>query len=413
MSRKLDRGYCRRAARWAVCVTYRSAIAICATLPVVFTPAVAQTAEGENAAGFVTRLGEIAGSLYGTARRDLIDPARQMAADLVADLPGEPPAIEAGERLNAAARALAATARSFVLEPVARQSTGLLAAGLLDRAELGNWYQAAAAMAHDASDELRRAILTPGSEPAAGELPAGAAALSWIATAADVPRPAPTVPSLPDRDALRSLEGDDPLEPLNRVVFAVNRQFQSFGLDPLTRFYLEQMPAGLRLALRNFFRNLREPATFVSSALEGELKDAGVAGARFGINSTLGIAGFYDPATEMGLTVRARGFEETLCRFGLPSGPYLVLPVLGPATLRDSVGRIATVVMYFEVMGLTVYLPYRLSDIAIQYAEAKANQDLIKSLAGDPYVAQKIFYRITSNLGCGRQAEIERDVFTP
>jgi phospholipid-binding lipoprotein MlaA len=115
----------------------------------------------------------------------------------------------------------------------------------------------------------------------------------------------------------------------------------------------------------------------------------------------------------MGLTVRARGFEETLCRFGLPSGPYLVLPVLGPATLRDSVGRIATVVMYFEVMGLTVYLPYRLSDIAIQYAEAKVNQDLLESLAGDPYVAQKIFYRITSNLGCGRQAEIERDVFTP
>src|ERR1700731_3799661 len=193
MSWKPDRRYGRGAACWAVHVTYRSAIAICATLPVVFPPAVAQTAEGENAAGFVTRLGEIAGSLYGTARRDLIDPARQMAADLVADLPGEPLAIEAGERLNAAARAIAATARSFVLEPVARQS-----AGLMDRAELGNWYPAAAAMAHDTGEELRRAILPPGSEPAAGELPAGAAALSWIATAADVPRPAPPVPSLPD-----------------------------------------------------------------------------------------------------------------------------------------------------------------------------------------------------------------------
>jgi phospholipid-binding lipoprotein MlaA len=212
---------------------------------------------------------------------------------------------------------------------------------------------------------------------------------------------------------LRRLEGDDPLEPLNRLVFAINRQFQSFGLDPLTRFYLEQMPPGLRLALRNFFRNLREPATFVSSALEGEMQDAGVAGARFGINSTLGVAGFFDPATEMGLTVRARGFEHTLCRFGLPSGPYLVLPVLGPATLRDSVGRIATVVMYFEVMGLPIYLPYRLGDIAVQYAEAKTTQELVDSLSSDPYVAQKIFYRITSSLGCGRQAEIERDVFTP
>ncbi len=408
MPLKPDRRYRRRAAWRALRVTYRSAIAICATLPLVLAPAVAQTAEGESAAGFVTRLGEIAGNLYGAARRDIVDPARQRAADLLADLPRELPTTAAGEQLNAAARAVAATARSFVLEPVARQS-----AEMLERAEPRKWYQAGAAMARGAGEELRRTILAPGSEPAAGELPAAAAALSWIATAADVPRPGPSVPKLPDRDALRSLEGDDPLEPLNRVVFAVNRQFQSFGLDPLTRFYLEQMPEGLRLALRNFFRNLREPATFVSSALEGELTDAGVAGARFGINSTLGVAGFFDPATEMGLTVRARGFEDTLCRFGLPPGPYLVLPVLGPATLRDSVGRIATVVMYFEVMGLTVYLPYRLSDIAIQYAEAKTNQDLIESLAGDPYVAQKIFYRITSSLGCGRQAEIEREVFTP
>lgn len=404
MLEKLDRWYRRRAMCCALRMTRRMALTVGATLLVILAPAMAQTGQPDNAAGFTARLGEIAGNLYGTAQRDVIAPSRQIAVDLLND----PRTIAASEQLNAAARVVAATAQRFVLEPVVRESTEVLA-GI----ELRNSYQALEAMAQHAGGAFRRAILTPGSETVDDELAVSAAALSWIATAADVPRPALSPPNLPDRDMLRRLEGDDPLEPLNRLVFAINRQFQSFGLDPLTRFYLEQMPPGVRLALRNFFRNLREPATLVSSALEGEMNDAGIAGARFGINSTLGIAGFFDPATEMGLTVRARGFEHTLCRLGLPSGPYLVLPVLGPATLRDSVGRIATVVMYFEVMGLTIYLPYRLGDIAVQYAEAKTTQDLIDSLSSDPYVAQKIFYRITSSLGCGRQAEIEREVFTP
>jgi ABC-type transporter lipoprotein component MlaA len=404
MLEKLGRWYRRRAVCCAVRITRRIALAVGAMLPVVLAPAMAETAQPDNTAGFVTQLGQIASGLYGAVQRDVVNPSRQVAADLLND----PRTIAAGEQLNAAARTVATTAQRFVLEPVVRES-----AEVLGSAELRDSYQAIETMAHSAGDALRRAILTPAPETADDELAASAAALSWIATAADVPRPPLSSPNLPDRDMLRRLEGDDPLEPLNRLVFAINRQFQSFGLDPLTRFYLEQMPPPVRLGLRNFFRNLREPATLVSSALEGEMNDAGIAGARFGINSTLGIAGFFDPATEMGLTVRARGFEHTLCRLGLPSGPYLVLPVLGPATLRDSVGRIATVVMYFEVMGLTIYLPYRLGDIAVQYAEAKTTQDLVDSLSSDPYIAQKIFYRITSGLGCGRQAEIERDVFTP
>ena len=145
MPLKPDRRYRRRAAWRALRVTYRSAIAICATLPLVLAPAVAQTAEGENAAGFVTRLGQIAGNLYGAARRDIVDPARQRAADLLADLPRELPTTAAGEQLNAAARAVATTARSVVLEPVARQS-----AEMLERAEPWKWYQAGAAMARGA-----------------------------------------------------------------------------------------------------------------------------------------------------------------------------------------------------------------------------------------------------------------------
>ena len=320
------------------------------------------------------------GSWYGDAERQVIAPARQAVSELLAD----PLALALRNHLSRAVQTLASTAQGLVLEPVARAFT---------------------ALTHSAVAAL----------PASGTAPAETGRQSadptgfWLATRADMAQQTVTLPDLSDRDALRSLAEDDPLEPLNRLVFALNRQFQAYILDPLSGVYLDQMPVGARSSLRNFFRNLREPATLVTSALEGEMHDAGIAGARFGINSTLGVIGFFDPATEMGLTVRPRNLEDALCRYGLPPGPYLVLPVLGPATLRDAAGRLATVVMYFEVMGGMVYLPYRLTDIAVQYTEARAKKDLIDSLASDPYVAQKIFYRTMTSLGCGRQVMLDRE----
>jgi phospholipid-binding lipoprotein MlaA len=142
------------------------------------------------------------------------------------------------------------------------------------------------------------------------------------------------------------------------------------------------------------------------------MKDAGNATARFGINTTLGIVGLFDPASQLGFPVRPRNLEETLCVYGLPSGPYVVLPILGPATFRDAVGRLATVVAYYEVMGLTVYVPYRISDISLQYAEAKDKVAFINSMSLDPYVVQKALYLTTRNLSCGRQADIDREFFT-
>ncbi|HEV2337177.1 MAG TPA: MlaA family lipoprotein, partial [Stellaceae bacterium] len=149
----------------------------------------------------------------------------------------------------------------------------------------------------------------------------------------------------------------------------------------------------------------------VSSAFEGRFDDAGTTAARFAINTTLGIAGFRDPATELGYTVRPRNFEETLCTYELPAGPYLVLPILGPATLRDAAGRIATVVMYFEVMGPALYIPYRISDFTVQYALVKNKIDLINTLSRDPYAAQKALYLAMRDLGCGSQSTIHREFF--
>src|SRR5947209_7507877 len=138
MLEKPHRWYRRRAVCCATRLTHGTALAVCVTLLVTLAPAMAQTAQPDNAAGFVTRLGQIAGNLYGTAQRDIIAPSRQIAVDLLND----PRTIAASEQLNAAARAVAATAQSLVLEPVVRESTEGLA-GI----ELRNSYQALEAMA--------------------------------------------------------------------------------------------------------------------------------------------------------------------------------------------------------------------------------------------------------------------------
>ncbi len=195
-------------------------------------------------------------------------------------------------------------------------------------------------------------------------------------------------------------------------MYRLNGGLQTGVFEPVSELYVDHTSTEVQLGIGRFFSNLREPATFVSAALEGQLDDAGTAAARFGINTTLGLAGFRDPATELGYTVKSRNLEETLCTYALPSGPYLVLPFFGPATLRDAAGRIGTNVMYYEVLGASIYIPYRLSAFAVQYGNIKQRLDLIKKLSTDPYSALKAFYLARSELGCSEQSEARREYLT-
>jgi len=405
-------------------------LALCAALlvatPSIRAAAAADAADANAGPSLTGRLGEIAGAVYGQAQQNLIAPTLRAAEEVLAD----PRAQKIYRDLSEATQDLAARADADAVQSVFQRS-----------------YRAVSAIAQDCAARLRLWVLDPlvarlkraandaleaPSAPApATRLTVAVAADPFrerlptpdIAPAASAPRPATAIgadpfrrtvaiPGVPDSDILRNLEGNDPLEPFNRLMFRLNGGLQSKLLDPVSRLYLDHTSPGVQYGVGNFFRNLREPATIVSSALEGQFDDAGTSAARFGINTTLGIAGFRDPATELGFTVRPRNFEETLCVYGLPSGPYLVLPVLGPATLRDTAGRIATVVMYFEVMGASVYIPYRFSDITVQYASVKENIDLINKFSPDPYVAQKALYLALHELNCGQQAVAYREFFT-
>lgn len=335
------------------------------------------TAEGGGATepepSLVGRIGEITGSFYDTARSRLITPSREAAEAFYAHL-------EVGQlyrRLGDAAMRLVALVDAHLVQPIRRGS-----------GELAAWLEHA------------------GDRPAPDAGP-GAPRLAAVAP----PAPGLAIPGLGERDIRRYLNGSDPLEPFNRLMFRLNGGLQKKLLGPASQFYLDHTPAAMQSGVDNFFHNLREPATFVSSALQGRFDDAGAAAARFGINTTLGIAGVRDPATGMGYTVRPRNLEETLCSYRLPSGPYLVLPILGPGTLRDAVGRLATVVLYFEVMGSAVYIPYRITDFTVQYATVKDKIDLMNKLSSDPYEAQKALYLAMRTLGCGEQSTVHRELF--
>jgi len=383
----------------------RWVLAGCVALALSLSPGPAAAADPNTELSRASRLGEIAGSVYDTAQSHIFAPSRQAAEASLTHLRTQ----EFYRELSDAAQGLGALADIHVLQPMSRES-----GELIGRSDLRQWYEKVKAIAGDLAEKLRLAVFDPvieglrRAERALTPPPASSPAAPRLATAA---AQALAIPGLPDSDILRNLNGNDPLEPFNRLMFRLNGGVQSKVLGPASQLYLDHVSAGVQLGVGNFFRNLREPATFVSSALEGQFDDAGTAAARFGINTTLGIAGFRDPATELGYSVRPRNIEETLCTYELPSGPYLVLPILGPATLRDAAGRIATVVMYFEVMGAAVYVPYRITDFTVQYAATKEKLDLINTLSSDPYTAQKALYLAMRDLGCGGQATIHREFF--
>jgi phospholipid-binding lipoprotein MlaA len=134
---------------------------------------------------------------------------------------------------------------------------------------------------------------------------------------------------------------NDPLEPTNRAIFSLNQGIDHDLLAPAARAYRAVLPEGVRDSVHNFFRNLRGPVIFANDALQGDVPRAGETLARFVINSTVGIGGLIDVAAKTGLPYHDQDFGLTFAVWGIGSGPYLVLPILGPSNPRDLAGTVA------------------------------------------------------------------------
>ena len=131
---------------------------------------------------------------------------------------------------------------------------------------------------------------------------------------------------------------NDPFEDINRVTFEFNESLDRNFLKPVAQTY-SKAPMPIKKGVTNFFNNLEEVETTVNQVLQGKPKLALNDLTRFVINSTLGLGGFIDVATKMGLTRHEEDFDQTLALWGVPSGPYIMLPALGPSSLRDTLSR--------------------------------------------------------------------------
>ena len=130
----------------------------------------------------------------------------------------------------------------------------------------------------------------------------------------------------------------DPLEETNRGTFAFNRLIDRWILDPVTEGYRWLVPEPGRKAISRVFANLAAPKILVNDLLQLEWKDASVTSGRMVVNTTVGLVGLFDVAEKIGLEPHDSDFGQTLALAGTPSGPYVVLPLLGPSTVRDGIG---------------------------------------------------------------------------
>jgi len=178
---------------------------------------------------------------------------------------------------------------------------------------------------------------------------------------------------------------DDPFEGYNRAMFWFNENADRWVLKPIARGYRAVMPDYFENGFARIFNNLGEPLNIVNDALQGKMGQAGIDSSRFLINSTLGVAGFFDVADAWGLE-KAEGedFGQTFGVWGVSRGPYVVLPFLGPSTLRDAPGRALD--SFLNPVGYVDHVPTRNQifgvDVMVSRAELLEAEKLIK---GDKY----------------------------
>lgn len=186
----------------------------------------------------------------------------------------------------------------------------------------------------------------------------------------------------------------DPLMPFNRAMFAFNDVAYRYVLIPLGRGYVRITPEPVRESIGNFFSNLRTPISAVNHLFQGEPKPAGRSLLRFGINTTIGLLGLFDPASTIGFEPEKTTFDDTLARYGSGQGVYLVLPLIGPSDTRDAAGL---VVDYF--LNPVHYLAdgnderlLRASDTFQQFAPTGDEYETIRAKAEDPYIFFRNLY---------------------
>lgn len=179
----------------------------------------------------------------------------------------------------------------------------------------------------------------------------------------------------------------DPLEPFNRGVYRFNDALDTAILRPVATAYRDVTPPLLRRGVGNFFANLEDIWSFVNNALQFKGQAAGDSLARFGINTFIGMGGIFDVASDLSIEKHAKDFGHTLGYWGVAPGPYLVLPLLGPSSLRDTVAL--PVDMAGDLVSQVSHIPTRNSAKVIRIIDNRSEllraSDMLDEIALDKY----------------------------
>ena len=175
----------------------------------------------------------------------------------------------------------------------------------------------------------------------------------------------------------------DPLEPVNRAIFSFNNFADKIILEPAAKGY-KKLPSPIQSGIGNFLNNLKLPLVVVNQILQGQGKNAAESSGRFIVNSTAGLFGLIDVAEKIGLEQKQEDFGQTLAVWGVPEGPYIMLPLLGPSTLRDTASRPVS-----SFLSVTFHMTDTDVNIALKSVDALETRerllDVESLMSGDKY----------------------------
>ena len=203
----------------------------------------------------------------------------------------------------------------------------------------------------------------------------------------------------------------DPFEGMNRSIYSFNEAIDQSIMDNLSRFYQAITPTFIDQGITNFFSNINEIVVIINDILQFKFAQAFSDIGRLVVNSTLGIGGFFDVASDNGIPKHNEDFGQTLATWGFGAGPYLVIPMLGPSTVRDATGYVAATTLVSPLSYINNTAQYA-GVLALNYVDFKADlltaESLIAEAALDEYEFTKnAYFNYRDNLINDREDGIE------
>jgi len=196
-----------------------------------------------------------------------------------------------------------------------------------------------------------------------------------------------------DGPAQTQVKVSDPLERVNRAFFHFNDKLYCWVLRPVSKGYRTVAPKPVRESFERLFANVKYPVRLVNNVLEGRFKSAGIETTRFVVNSTVGVAGLFDPATRWNLKTQPADFDQTLAVYRIPTGVYLHWPILGPSSVRGTVGTLGDMALspttYLDTEWALGVEGFDKINMTSLHSE---EYDALKEATLDPYVALRSAY---------------------